>query len=849
MANEKISEMTEVTTLPDGAVIPAVDLTREEGDRNVKITKANLQTDLGAAQDLQSVIDEGGYAQSDDTNSYVDIDLSDAGAGYIDGYINDGTNAAQVYVDKNNASISATEGTETGSVQVGHDQAYIQRVKDGNKTINFNISEPTNTGQVNITTPTLPVGDYSLSINGGEWNASTNTPTLANTDTNVKGVWRKVSVAGSHDFGAGSITFGVGDIVDNDGSVYFKRTDNNQSTGGGSGGDVTKIADVTAMRAVSSAPSDGDLYYLEGHTTAYKGGGMFYWNNTSTATDDNGVVIKPTSIATGRFIRIVENSTISIEDYGAIADGTTESTASWRNAIEYLISQGGGDLIIPNRSQRFVITESQLAVRDYSNITVRGTSEAARGNIFIDSSGAFETTGRGVLINYSSATDNLVVKDLDVLVDEDCIANLFQYGFVCTQDDSWNDVTVKNIKFRNEVKPDSELGVFFFTAFRDNTDPADTGQATNLNVSDNDVFVYGNSVYGIHTNRKVVGLRFENNIVKSQAYTTASQTFNGIAAYGDSEEVCIKGNTVEQWGHSPIAASMARYGVITGNWVRTVDAVNGNTEAGIEVEYKEGHGTSQVGSKSFVVENNHVFDCPIGIWVTQRDTDAISNGADDVIIQSNFIYNSIANGIKISSSNGVDPVSNFPIQNIHLLDNHIEGSGSSSVLLEQCKDITIRGGKMMNSPLGITMGVSTTKYPTGFVKISEVNFENLSDISVRVVNADANITVSNCEFTLIGNIGIRVAAGPGGRYKFLDNNMDGNNSSGTATGVNGISYTGVASVLPYAIVKNNHIENFTSRGVLMGSDNATYRDNYTINCGEVPTYGGTSVTNDNNQNL
>ena len=56
----------------------------------------------------------------------------------------------------------------------------------------------------------------------GTWNASTNTPTLADADTGKVGVMYKVSDAGSTDFGAGSISYEVGDIVVNDGTVWGK---------------------------------------------------------------------------------------------------------------------------------------------------------------------------------------------------------------------------------------------------------------------------------------------------------------------------------------------------------------------------------------------------------------------------------------------------------------------------------------------------------------------------------------------------------------------------------------------------------------------------------------------------
>lgn len=56
----------------------------------------------------------------------------------------------------------------------------------------------------------------------GTWDASTNTPTLSNSDTGKTGFLYQVQVAGSVNFGAGSISFDVGDKVVNDGTLWSK---------------------------------------------------------------------------------------------------------------------------------------------------------------------------------------------------------------------------------------------------------------------------------------------------------------------------------------------------------------------------------------------------------------------------------------------------------------------------------------------------------------------------------------------------------------------------------------------------------------------------------------------------
>lgn len=68
----------------------------------------------------------------------------------------------------------------------------------------------------------------------GAWDPKTNTPTLADTDANVKGVEYYVSDTSNIDLGAGNIFFEEGDIIANNGTNWYKKVDNNQSVAGGS---------------------------------------------------------------------------------------------------------------------------------------------------------------------------------------------------------------------------------------------------------------------------------------------------------------------------------------------------------------------------------------------------------------------------------------------------------------------------------------------------------------------------------------------------------------------------------------------------------------------------------------
>ena len=70
------------------------------------------------------------------------------------------------------------------------------------------------------------------------------------------------------------------------------------------------------------------LQYCDGATEGsyIGGGGTFYWDATSTATDNGGTVVKATAVATGRWLRVYSGA-IDIKWFGADATGVVSCTA------------------------------------------------------------------------------------------------------------------------------------------------------------------------------------------------------------------------------------------------------------------------------------------------------------------------------------------------------------------------------------------------------------------------------------------------------------------------------------------------------------------------------------------
>lgn len=220
MINEKLSELTFLTTLPDDAMVYFVDPNRSEGDRSVGMTVANAKILFGGSSSV-TTLQEAIAADPTATTKPIFSGQADFGNGTI---------GVVTFLD-------GASGTTTAIAGIGGAFGFQSLNASG------------------FTMPGLLLnGQPITSTNKVKWNASTNTPALLNTDTGAEGKDYVVDVAGSHDFGAGSITFGVGDIVGNLNNVYYKKVDNNQSGGGGSSTQyiVRNLSDLTTALTVGT---------------------------------------------------------------------------------------------------------------------------------------------------------------------------------------------------------------------------------------------------------------------------------------------------------------------------------------------------------------------------------------------------------------------------------------------------------------------------------------------------------------------------------------------------------------------------------------------------------------------
>lgn len=183
----------------------------------------------------------------------------------------------------------------------------------------------------------------------GTWDASTNTPALANTDTGVEGALYRVNVAGTVDFGAGNISFDIGDSVVNNGTVWEKWDHSDQvlSVNSQTGAVVLDTDDI--------AEGATNLYYTDSRAQgAITGGASSITTanltaNRALASNASGKVA--VSATTDTELGYVSGVTSSIQSQlngkeATITGAATTITASNLTVDRAVISNGSGKVAV-----------------------------------------------------------------------------------------------------------------------------------------------------------------------------------------------------------------------------------------------------------------------------------------------------------------------------------------------------------------------------------------------------------------------------------------------------------------------------------------------------------------------
>ena len=156
-----------------------------------------------------------------------------------------------------------------------------------------------------------------------------------------------------------------------DGAVIW--TKDNVSSGADDLENAINTTNIAALRLIDGNTEIKKAFVNGYYTAGDGGGGEFYWDATSTDTDNGGTIIQATGITTGRWKRLY-NGAVNVKWFGAKTGLGENNTSKIQACFDYVLS----------------IADSNEKINSVSS----------NGNIIIDFAGSvFETTGKLTLNN------------------------------------------------------------------------------------------------------------------------------------------------------------------------------------------------------------------------------------------------------------------------------------------------------------------------------------------------------------------------------------------------------------------------------------------------------------------
>jgi hypothetical protein len=240
-------------------------------------------------------------------------------------YIRGGTSS--LYVKQDN-------GSTTNWSLISTSAALLNYIPTSEKGVALGVATLDSGGKVPVAQLPNSIMDYR-----GNWNASTNTPTLADGTGNAGDVYR-ANVAGTQNLGSGPQTFGVGDWVVYNGSIWEKSSNSNAVMS------VNGFTGVVVLSTDDIAEGAVNKYYTSARFTT-----DFASKSTTNLTE-----------GTNLYFTAARAKTAAVAD--AIVDGVTDVAPSQNAVFDALalkgsvttVSSANADIAVANGSTTPTLT-------------------------------------------------------------------------------------------------------------------------------------------------------------------------------------------------------------------------------------------------------------------------------------------------------------------------------------------------------------------------------------------------------------------------------------------------------------------------------------------------------------
>lgn len=131
------------------------------------------------------------------------------------------------------------------------------------------------------------------------------------------------------------------------------------------------VEDIATLKLKGGENDNEAIDVLGYYTKGDGGGGLFYWDSTSTETDNGGTIIQATGVTTGRWKRPIDETMGNVKKWGAKGDGITDDSTAIVNACKlYNVQFIDGEFVL----------NSTVQLKQYHHITFKNARVIYNGN-------------------------------------------------------------------------------------------------------------------------------------------------------------------------------------------------------------------------------------------------------------------------------------------------------------------------------------------------------------------------------------------------------------------------------------------------------------------------------------